>query len=396
MQDDGLRGSSREEIALDPVGIALDPQFVASVESWLTSGDAGGRVLVLSQSQTGSGVSSMLHRLQSRHDASFVYVSCGTHSSKRTVLMQRKIMLLDPPDEEFLDPARTAALARLIETPDIPIVIAGFKRRSIVAKLNAMLKKCTGHVVRMEVPPLEDAVALAVLFRDADDRGIPRDRIERAWHRTHDLRHCLETISSRSADVREILPDGTEGLRAILQPTTSTSWTFTDRCRIAEGDQTIMVDGSFENYWNGLDSIEDASDVMEALCVADRLQACSFSNPTFDPSSLTASLVAGLSTHHVNVKGQIRTFGTVWARQNHQVVKRRQLAKLRGMDVDTAAYIRSMVTSSPERLRETADDLGGDEVWTVLKLWPATSKSISRKRFKTLQQSVDQQNKKSS
>lgn len=206
--------------------------------------------------------------------------------------------------------------------------------------------------------------------------------VERAWHETHDLRHCLESMQANGTTTREILPDGTDGLRAVLQQ--STTRTFGDRCRIAEGDSTIMVDGVFENYVHGLDDVENATGVMDTLCLADLLESASYQTPTFDPSGLTAALVAGVAVNDVHVTRKIETFGTVWARTNHRVVKHKQLVRLarHGIDVESAAYVRDMALSSPPYLRSLIDAIGPDDTWTVMKLWPPTGKRLSRKRFK--------------
>jgi len=367
-----------EEFALN----ALDDAFVAKVEAWLCTSSNG--VLVLTQTQTGCGVTHMLQTLQTRHDSIFTFVTCQVHPSRKTVLCQQKVVLLDPPDADFADPAKLAVLANVITSPDIPVVIAGFKRRSVIAKLNGLLRKSTGPVVRLDVPPISDETAVNVLRRRANELNVHFDA-EKAWKQTHDLRHCMESMAA-GTDVREILPDGTDGLHAIMQ---QSSRSFEERCRIAEGDSTIMIDGAFENYVHGIHNIDDASGIMDALALADHLETLSFANPTFDPSALSAALAAGMAVHNVHLTRKIQTFKTVWARTNHRFVKHKQLMKLaqHGIDVDSAAFIRSMATASPDNMRAMARELGENDLWTIMKLWPPVGKTMTRKRFRTITQS---------
>ena len=367
--------------------VLLDRGFVDAVEQWMLTATSG--VLVIEQSQTGCGVSRLLDVLQEEHARHVAWVSMGHHACRRTVLGQKKIMLIDPPDSVIVDAAKSVQFAQLVQTPSIPMIIAGFKRRSVVAKLGAMLKKSSGTVTHLTVPPIPDDDAVNFLVSVAAEKGVEGVDVRHAWSTTHDLRHCLRALDGKGSELREILPDGVQGLLALLQQSDALS--FRDRCRIAEGDPSIMVDGIFENYVHGVSTnLEDAVGVLDMLSTCDHLQAFAYAQPSFDPAPLTAALVAGTSACNVDVRKDIKTFGTLWARANHQKVKRKLLKELPfDMNgVEATAYVRQMALSSPDQLRRMVSLFGQDQVWAVTRLWTKSGKVCSKKRFRSITDTV--------
>ena len=350
--------------------LLLDRDQIQQVREWLLHGTG---IMVLTQEQTGCGASSMvallLDELQDRVHA---IESVDAGAGRMSVLGQRKVILLDPLETVLGDQTLSKKLPDLIATPRVPILIAGFKRRITVSKLDDLLKKCkSAPVTRLRLRGIPDTIAHAHLaaLGCADPKHV--------WTKSgHDLRHAV--LSLRSSHLKEHLPDGTEGLRAVLEGCEGRS--YADMVRIVENDPTIMLDGLFENYINAVPDIQAAADVLETLGTAEIFAAQRYAG-TDDIQPEVYGTLAGIGFLNggMTLNKPIEKFGTYWARENHRHTKK-NLARgvsMSGAHPDDLPYIREMLYANPDAQAPRLAALYGEkQVWDMTRLWTQSARAV--------------------
>jgi hypothetical protein len=353
----------KKRISLDT--LLLDPDFIENVVSWIKTAHEG--VLLIHQSQVGAGVTTMLDLLEEQiQTVSFLH-TLDIGSGKINVIGQRKILVLDPFDCDIVDATRMKKIQTIIDGRLAPIIIAGFHRRGTLAKLSTILKKSI--VTDIRVPKIDDTRAVEYL------QTLGHPDATTAWKRSGgDLRSCIESLSI--GDVRERLPDGVDALRTLLS---TPDRPFSDMCRVAEGDSTIMIDGMFENYIHAVDNddLVSVSNALEIIEKCDGLQTLMYRYPNIEVHDQIAALVAGVSsTCNVNSTKPIEKYGTVWARRNHAIVKAgvQKSVSMEGLHPDTIPFIRDMLFRGGDRAVQTLQDIHPDTLWKITTLWPRGQK----------------------
>jgi len=348
--------------------LLLDRDQIEQVSEWVLNGSG---ILVLTQEQTGCGVSTMLSllldKLQDRVHAIDV-VDAGT--SRMSVLGQKKVIVLDPFESIIMDQTVGKKIPDLIANPRIPILIAGFKRRITISKLDDMLKKCkSAPVTRLCMRAITDEAAVKYI------ESLGCQDPATTWTQSgHDMRHAV--LSLRASHLKEQLPDGIEGLRAILEGGEGRS--YADMVRIIEHDPTIMLDGLYENYINATADIHAASNVMDTICAAEIFAARRYASTCDDMQPEVYGTLAGLGFSGLRLQKPIATFGTFWARENHRHSKKALVRRvdLSGATPEDLPYIREMLYTDPgAQAPRLADMYGEKALWDITRLWSRSARA---------------------
>jgi hypothetical protein len=208
-----------------------------------------------------------------------------------------------------------------------------------------------------------------------------------------DFRHCLEAWSmSQIGDddasfLRDSIPDGIEALTTLLSAPTQS---YPDAVRMADGDINLLVDGIFENYLDGIESVEDSSDILDVLQGCDAMQCHVYHDPSSEFPEM-GGLLAGVEFLPCRVTKRITKHGTIWANENHRYTKAKLIRYLgiRGIDYTTAASIRGMVCRDQHRQAPRLAAAYGDQVvWNATRLWmkSAAGASYTKSRHAALTQ----------
>jgi len=346
--------------------LLLDREAVEKVRDWLLHGSG---VMVLTQEQTGCGVSTMISLLLDQLQDRVHAIDTTDTGTAMSVLGQKKVIVLDPFEAVLGDQTMSKHLATLLTSPKIPILIAGFKRRITISKLEDMLKRCKSTVTRLTVRGIRDDAAHAYLasLGCKDARGV--------WERSdRDLRHAV--LSLRSSHMKEHLPDGIDGLRAVLEG--AGDRTYADMVRVVENDPTIMLDGLFENYIGATPDIHVTSTVMDTICAAEIFAAQKYASTCHDMQPELYGTLAGLGFMNLKLRKPIEKYGTYWARENHRHTKKalcRRIA-ISGAHAEDLPFIRNMLYADPESQAPKLATLYGEkELWDITRLWTQTARA---------------------
>jgi hypothetical protein len=114
--------------------LVLAESDVAAVVAWI-EGCRQGDVLVMTSDGPGIGVSTMLSTIE-RETPSIAYVDAPDGDSQRTVLGQKKILVIDPLDEYMTEQSKQKRVTRYLETRPLPIIVTGIRRRVSKAKVD--------------------------------------------------------------------------------------------------------------------------------------------------------------------------------------------------------------------------------------------------------------------
>ena len=368
------------DVIPEPDDLLILKQDVDVVLRWMETCQRGD-VLVITQESPGCGVSTMLRSLERSLSSEIVFhIDSPIGHGLRTVLGQKKIIMIDPLDEYLLDQAKNQRISSLFDTRPLPIIIAGIHRRVSRAKIDDSFStvRARAGVTRLHInaPTLERASTFL------KKTGMSKDSIESVWKEScGDFRHCLASNSmpdmpdSRVATqfVRESIPDGLQALRVLLD---TPSQTYPESVRMVDGDINLLIDGVFENYTDGIGNLEAAGGILDVLTTADALQAYVYHDPSSEFPEISGAL-AGIQWLPCVVKGNsITKHGTVWAKENHKHTKTKLYRQItsRGVHPETIAYIRSIGCSG--QVIETANLIhayGEKTVWNATRLWMKTA-----------------------
>jgi hypothetical protein len=351
--------------------LVIDRRHVDTVAAWMGTCRPGD-VLVLSNTSPGCGVTTMLETLE-RESPSITFVTNSSGYGTMTVLGEKKILLIDPFDEYMVDQTKQKRALEYLHTRDLPIIVAGIRRRVSKAKIDdafgTVAKRHGLTKVHIETPNRSRAIEC-----------LERLGIEHAgsvWDASGgDFRHCIESASmqQRAATtpstqfVRDTIPDGIEALQQLLS---TPRHTYKDAVRMADGDINLFLDGVYENYHTGITSLDTAGDILDVLARCDTLQNYIYHDPSSEFPEI-AGLLAGVEFLPCCVTKKITKHGTIWAKENHRYTKLKlvRTIKSRGIDVETASYIRAMVCQNPrEHGYRLAKAYGPQVVWNATRLW---------------------------
>ena len=383
--------SSVVGIVPPPKALLISQEHVHAVQTWLDT-CARGDVLIITSDTPGCGVTTMLRSLDAARDDICMYVGEPVGSGQRTVLGQKKIIVIDPLDEYVADQTRQKHVSSIMTTRPLPLIITGIRRRVSRAKIDDAFETVVKRqgVTRLHIPTPETSRAVSMLtalgVRDA----------ARAWDASQgDFRHCLVSNMGGEDDdpsmhMKATCPDGLEALTCLLsEPTHS----FPEAVRMADGDVNLLIDGVFENYLDGTDDdFETMTDVLDALTTVDTMQAYVYHDPSSEFPEI-AGILGGIEFLPCHVRSIIKKHGTVWAKENHKYTKAKLMRyiKSQGVDPETAAWIRGMVCrDAPRTTPRLAEAYGSQTVWNATRLWmkSASRASYTKARHEALVRSV--------
>lgn len=366
---------SRDYIPRDRLVIAESD--VATVADWVI-GCRKGDVLVITGDGPGIGVSTMLSTIE-HETPSIAYVTDAPDSdSVRTVLGQKKILIIDPLDEYMAEQSKQKRVTRYLDTRPLPIIVTGIRRRVSKAKVDdisrTVAKRRGVTTVHISTPPRDRAID-ALKRCGVEDAGA-------LWDASGgDFRHCLEAWSmsqvgnhdaSATPFVRDMIPDGLDALTTLLS---APSQSYPDAVRMADGDISLLVDGIFENYLSGIESVHASSDILQILQMCDTMQCHVYHDPSSEFPEI-GGLLAGVEFLPCCVATRLTKHGTIWANENHRYTKAKLIRYLgiRGIDYTTAAAIRGMVCHDQRAHAPRFADAYGDQVvWNATRLWMKTA-----------------------
>jgi len=366
--------NSNESLA--PSDLIIDETSVAAVEAWLGA-CVSGDILVLTSESPGCGISTMLRVFQThmKDRISMLYDEPLGFGSK-TVLGQKKIIVLDPLDEYMTDQTKQRRAISLVEQRRVPIIITGIRRRVSIARVSDMFgtvaKKKGVTMLHIPTPDRDRVIEILTKHGIKDPASM--------WDSSgNDFRHCLAAASmsaSTTTCVRTIAPDGLEALSRLLQKARPQD-TFADAARMADGDIHLLIDGVFENYARGVDhggtDFDTVHTVLDVLATCDQLQQYVYHDPSSEFPEI-AGMIGGIEFLPIDVgaSSSIKKHGTVWAKENHKHTKQKlhRVLTSQGIQPDTLPYIRDMVfkdtaTQAPRLAKTYSPQI----VWNATRLW---------------------------
>jgi hypothetical protein len=360
--------------------LVIEREVVDRTLSWVRCPPAKG-ILVLWH-PLGCGVSTMLRLIEHNVQDSTAFVwdvptRGAGGGSRHTVLGQTKIVVVDDVDHYFgTDQNHTKKLLSCLEKRPLPIVVAGGHRRVTRAKVTKLLRRSTDDVV-IEVPP----PSLEAIDRVLRPLGVvdPQGVLERCGG---DFRHAYEwTVNGQQGHTKDVVLDGLPALEYLLRHPDASSipeMPYRDVSRMVDGDASMLVDGTFENYLHARGLGGHSSDPLDAAAsVLDILEQCDVmhSRVYLDPSTEWPEVAACLAavrfivTPGTTAPGakSIKTFGSVWANTNHMYARKNYVRRLgvaggsRPRDLEELQHMRHMLLAdmsgqAPRMLRLLGDD----------------------------------------
>jgi hypothetical protein len=346
----------------------IDPSTIRELKTWLET-CRGGDVLFVRGANPGIGISTLLHSLI---DDTFesLWIPNGTSKLKHTLidaasstispLMRRKIFVFDPVDALFADVSASADISEFARRGKcrVPIICAGFRMRFSTTRATDIFDKRKYNITRLDVPPLETAVALCHLLGVAKVRDFPQSRVAGIWEAAQgDLRTAISAIEAGlpSGGVKDNVCDGVDAIARIL---TSKDLNLRDAMDLQDGDMNVVSMGVFENYHRAVDSIESCCAMSDLFSRADLVDEAIYGRQRWDLTSVYAALTAAGPSMIVKAEMcprrelVIEKYGSVWSRGNNQKSKQNMLLALshqamaRGctsLAASELAYVRGML-----------------------------------------------------
>jgi len=371
-----------------PGDLLIDASDVERVTVWLrecTRGD----ILVITSESSGCGVSTMIRSLESSLSNEIAFFTDEPFGyGLRTILGQKKIILIDPLDEYMADQAKQMKVSSIFDTRPLPIVVTGIRRRVSRAKIDDIFGTVSKRkgVTKLHIPAPPRELAFRILSRlGVQDPGP-------AWDASKgDFRHCLSTLMMPDTDqrtsvqfVRDSIPDGIPALSKLLAPP-GEEITYSDTVRMVDSDINLIMDGVFENYTDGVDQtdFETIEKVLDSLDVCDRLQTSVYSDPSSEYPEISGSL-SGVQWMRCHVTTPITKHGTVWAKENHKYTKMklRKYLTTQGIHPDTIDTIRRIACQRDDTIsdrptfpnsKRLIQAYGSKAVWNATRLWIKTA-----------------------
>jgi hypothetical protein len=374
---------------VDRSQLVIPKDRVDTIADWVhacTPGD----VLVITSEVPGCGVTTMLETLERGDHITYIRDPTQCGYGTKTVLGEKKILLIDPFDEYIIDQTKQKRVMEQLDERTLPIIVAGIRRRVSKAKIDdafgTIAKRKRVTTVHIEKPDRDTAINILKSLGIVNPGAI--------WDESGgDFRHCIESSSMPQTEdasfVRECIPDGIEALTRLLSR--SDSRAYKDTVRMTDGDINLLIDGVFENYTSGIDSLDTASDVLDILERCDVMQNYIYHDPSSEYQEISG-LLAGVQYLPCCVTKHITKHGTIWAKENHKYTKAKlvRYLKSRGLCMDDASCIREMVCQDPgTQTPRLTDAYGSKAVWNATRLWMkrASAAGYTKKRHEDLIQS---------
>lgn len=361
--------------------------FGQQFQEWLSR--ATGASVLCIQAPLGSGFTTFLtHQLHSEWDV--VTVATGfpklkqfltdVVSSKISVSLRRKILVIDPIDALFADSVAGAELSEFAKSGrgQVPIVVSGFKQRTSLNRVKEMFKSRHVEVMVIAKATLEEAVEmLCVEFPLEDSKDLAK-----AWEDSNgDLRatrHALQLPLPGGS--KDISYDGAEALESILNEPCS----YQKALKLHDGDPSMVSLGIFENYHLTSPDISTCAWIADVYSIADVIDEAAYGKQHWDLVpyyvALTSAAASQLPTP-CKKKVQFDKFGTVWSKENNARSKARSLGKVltaratRGLALlptTDMAFVRNIISRSVRQgTVRYVRTLGmtAEEIINIMRLW---------------------------
>jgi hypothetical protein len=312
----------------------------------------------------------------------FLYDASG---SPYTVDFRKKLLVIDPLDAVFAESTCASELADFFKTKArIPVVCAGHRLRSSTSKLGSMFPAKLYTMQKIAFPAIEESVARPYIERVAHSFGCTKLPV---WN--GDIRNAIVAITANLSNVtKNSKCDGTEAVSRVLFDDTLT---IRESIRMHEGDVSMIVAGTHENYPRTGQDIETCSRLADAYSIADCMEEVMYSTQRWDLNGVYTGLVTGAPIAYLDKtvgkkhKGiDLSKFGTIWSRGNNQRTKEKALRHIRnammehGMysshSLDCIAMIRTAIMDAIksgrwEKIDPIIKKLPNETILAIMRMW---------------------------
>ena len=385
--------ASTDDLLVDAASVAACKQWIRDCRDQIGCR----RALIVTSPSTGMGITTMIRLACAEEGAEPVCVSTNipklkvfladVAASATTVEGRSKILIIDPLDAVLAEPSGAADIAEYCKAGSrIPMIFAGMRMRSSVAKLHDCVHPKLYEKTVLAVPPIDTAAALALLRTAAASVGstVP---IEPLWK--GDIRNALAAVT---LDVSNAAKDDVcDGVDAVRRALCDDSLTIRDAIRMHEGDVSMITSGTHENYLRTGQSIDTCCAMSETYSLADIMEERMYQTQRWELGDVQIAVAAGGPVAYLDKAASQRThnldlskFGTIWSRNNNQRTKEKAFRAIRdalmerGMGgaarIDGIATLRHIILASVSsgRLDDAAarlGDLPNEMVLAIMRLW---------------------------
>lgn len=371
--------------------LLLDERCMEECLEWMRKPTLS--LLVIESPHTGMGITTFLRCACEELDMEPIIVSTtlpklktflsDACSSWYTVDFKRKILILDPLDAIVADPLSATELADFMKSGlrKLPIVVAGIRLRSSMSKLESMTSpKVTVHHIKFpEIDPGKAQTFLQEHCRRVGGDDIP------VWN--GDLRNALASIDTGIREsTKDLKCDGVAAVRRVLF---DQSLTVREAIRLHDGDVSMIVAGTHENYMRTDQTIDACARMADAYSLADIMEEASYKTQRWDLTEMSMALSAGAPVAYLEKKTSkkyttmdISKFGTIWSRNNNQRTKEKMYRTMYCVfaeqnlwsmaHLESLGTVRSMIMHAIERMKKK-DDAPIDKCVQILKGLPNTT-----------------------
>lgn len=375
--------------------LLLDKECIKACVDWVQDCKGPGVALILESPHTGMGITTLIQLACDIAGVERIHVSSNIPKLKTflrdaagspyTVDFKKKVFVIDPLDAVFADSTCAAELCDFLKVKSrLPVICAGHRLRSSTSKLYEMLSSKMYAVKTIVFPAIEESVATSYLVRIASTFGfstIP------PW--TGDLRNALAAlsldISNSSKDLK------CDGMQAVWRVLFDDTLTIRESIRMHDGDVSMVVAGTHENYPRTGQSIETCAKLAEVYSMADCMEEAMYSTQRWDLNDVYVALLTGgpvayldkkVAKKHKNI--DLAKFGTIWSRGNNQRTKEKALRSIRNTMVtqgshaarslDGIAMIRMAIMQATkdgklDSVLPLVRELPNDTILGIMRLW---------------------------
>lgn len=336
------------------MSVLLDEDLVLKFRNWLGTAKPGS-VAILTCDAGGSGISTLIVNSIADLHIEAVYVAQPTRalksflvdssSSSRTVTGARKILVVDPVDSVISDPTSSADFAEFMKSGKsrVPIVLAGIRQRSSLAKIRDVVKPKIYDILDIQFPQIEDSTATTELVRLFPQHA--RD-IDGIWARSNgDFSTATKNLAAGFSGEKDHIIDGTRAISKLLFESVN----LFDAQRIIEGDSTVIASGIFENYALTGQDIDVAAHIADTFSGTDLIDETMFANQRFELVDIynTISAGAGAVLAAPSRPFQIVKYGSLWSKNSNIQTKKKSMRAINSylaskgrvqLDVEGLAY----------------------------------------------------------
>lgn len=378
--------------------VLLDAEDIRRCKHWLATASGACRVLVIESPHTGMGVSTLLRLACHEEGIEPIYVSTNMPKLKTllrdasgspiTVDGLKKIFVIDPVDAVLAEPTCAMEIADFFKAKSpIPAVFAGIRLRSSIAKLNDMVPPKLYEVTTIALKEIDTTRALAYL-EDIKQREQKKVDVTTLW--TGDVRNALAALETDvPGSIKDDHCDGTNAVsRVLFDPTL----TIRDSIHMHEGDVSMIIAGTHENYPHTGQSVDTCAKLAEAYSISDCMEEHMYATQRWELADVTTAISAGAPIayldKHASQKHRtidLSKFGTIWSRNNNQRTKEKSLRGIRhtmiehgirnGHHIESLAAMRAMIMHAVKLDRDwetiiaMVSDLPNETILAIMRLW---------------------------